>query len=259
MKQYHEVACIKDGDTPVSYFLQDTRTLKDPLDLKALLSLPWMKVSREKFEQLVQRNMVRMLVSENGDIVCQLTDDERRMYIHSKIKKDYLDAMEQNYWKNDQTFSSLHVRLAEEGRSLAVCASSVTSVLGMKVVTFTVYGTEHIINYLLSDEKRLKKLGIIVSSRGINNFSFMIIANTPKLVSCLEEALCLLCPILVTTTTFKQSLNDNTIKAGRFVKTGGMQAYAHIAEELDVLTARNLAVLAEPIANGNTLHTSVFS
>lgn len=87
MKRYHEAVNVRIGDSIVAYFLQDTRVLKDPYDTKALVSLPWSKVSSEEFVQLVKQDEVQFLTVENDKIVCHLTDEERKLLTKNKLKR----------------------------------------------------------------------------------------------------------------------------------------------------------------------------
>lgn len=252
MKQFHEFATIKHGSITEGYFIADTHSIKDPLDTKALTSLPYMMVDADRFDQLVRRGMVQQLVWQDGKAVCSLTEEERNVLIHNKLKKDYIDSVEEHYWDRDTTFSSLHVNLADARNVLALSACSIASILGIRFMLFAAYGREDLIRAVLSNSDCFKKAGATITSRSSNHFSFAIPASTAILASFFQGLRDLAVP-LTNTNAILSTLGEKNAKAGRLVKVVGDVKYLYLVEMLDKLTAGNLNSLLETASDDSNV------
>ncbi len=239
MKQYREAAFIRDGDNGVAYFIQDTRIVKEPNDYKALTALPYIKVDKEQFDTLVRRGMVQYLVWENGHIVCHLTDEERQWFKTAKVKKKYVDLIEQHYWDRDTSFEMQHITLAEQNFGLATAACNIASVLGMKLLLMAVYGSEEAISSLIKRETELKKFGLVMlNNHSANHVSLAVSAVASSvwtLSNKIDKA-----GFLIDTRPLRNTLTGENIKAGSLVKSVGDSKYLDLADTLDSLTKGNL-------------------
>lgn len=240
MKQYHEAARIFENGKAVEYFILDTYNLKNPSDQRAMLSLPFAKVSASKFEQFVQQDQVQLLIWDNGNLVGHFTDEEKKIYSKTGFKKDFLQHMEQNYWKADPTFNKVHIDFADAGQALAVCTSEIISVLKVQIISFMVYGQEQIINKILGRVAQLKRPLITIGAKSTNHFTCFAPLILPNLTTVLSDILGVDCPILIETATLKNTIDSSEQKASLFAKTVAFNGVTSIIDELDALTASNL-------------------
>lgn len=217
MKRYHELARIMDKGETVGYFIGDTYDLADPNSFKDISTLKWIKVTPDEFKELVASGQMQLLTLEGNEIVCRLTKEELTAHVRIGVNKKYAQQMEQRYWLDDVTFSSEHIRLAEEGLALACSVSAIAKVLVAYFIPLLVYGTEKNIKHLLSQTEALKKKACVLKPGSQNNCSLLVplVGNQPSdVLSNLGT------PLLYNTVSLENSFDKAKGKVGLFTTVG---------------------------------------
>jgi hypothetical protein len=155
MKQYHELATIKDGNRRAGYIITNSQVISDPL------ATSWQLVSAEQFEELVKNNRVQYLVYDNGTIKCRYTDEEKES-LHKMMKgrnaKKFIEETEQNYFNMDCVFRYDHITLAQQYNDIvAGTTGDIVSQFGIKMIMLYFVGSTQALNNLQEELMHISK------------------------------------------------------------------------------------------------------
>lgn len=179
LKPLHEVGIIKDGNRVDSYIYSEG-------SVQDVKTQPWVIASADQFKVLVANNQVQFLQYDKGQdrIVAKYTDEELQWLkqTNPKVYKYTSNSNTDDYFKDDVVFKKQHIALAEQEKALAVSAGPIVSLLGVKIITLVMYGSNNMFNRFVADitlEYHLEqnKLGNFASSNKINGHSFMLPYN----------------------------------------------------------------------------------
>lgn len=168
MKRYHVFARSEDNDRTVGYFIGDTQKLVDPSDLKKNNTLNWIKVTPDELKGLVASDQVQMLTMRGNEVVCKYTREELKMLAQGGIGKSHVRLLEQYYWLYMDTFSSDHIKYAEEGRALACSVGALGKFFSAYYVPVTIYGTKKSIESVLLKKDKLVASNCPISQVSVN-------------------------------------------------------------------------------------------
>lgn len=213
MKRYHVFARSEDNDQTVGYFIGDTHGLVDPSNLKEINILDWIKVTPDELNGLVASDQVQMLTMRGNEVVCKYTKEELKMLARGGIRKSHVRLLEQYYWLYMNTFSSDHIKYAEEGRALACSAGAIRKIFSAYYVPVTIYGTKKSIESVLSKKDKLMKINCPILQDSVNKCLVLLrlVIDEPASISYYMEM-----PLLYNTTVLENVADDAKSKANAF-------------------------------------------